>query len=314
MIAIVILNYNNVVDIKHCIDSVLQYESIDDLKFIIVDNGSLFKVYSDVENYLNEKFTGVLKIHENDIIKQILPKCTYLRLNNNYGYARGNNAGLELVYDDDEISHVMILNSDIVFTEKILPSLVKVCSNSNIGAVSPLLLQRDGIIDYCCARKALSKKELLLTFSYVFASRYALVLEKQRILKNNPHLISQHIVDIELPSGSCMLFRKKILQSIGAFDSNTFLYYEENILYKKILKLGLKNVLLTSSSCIHTGGVTTNKTKNAYFLKRCNYDSLLYYLTKYEKCSRVELLYFKITANVRLFRLWLGMIYHKIIK
>lgn len=45
------------------------------------------------------------------------------------------------------------------------------------------------------------------------------------------------IIEIELPSGSCMLFNKSFFQSIGSFDPNTFLYCEEDILYAKIKKL-----------------------------------------------------------------------------
>ena len=76
----------------------------------------------------------------------------------------------------------------------------------------------------------------------------------------------------------------------------------------------MKCVLLPMVSCIHTGGATTTSMKTAYFLKKCNYESVLYYLKTYEKCSRIELYYVIITAYLRLFRLWLGKKYKEIFK
>ena len=131
-------------------------------------------------------------------------------------------------------------------------------------------------------------------------------IENQKILKCSPDALQKESVDIEFPSGSCMMFRKEVLQKIDGFDPNTFLYYEENILYHKIQRVGQKCALIPSVSCIHTGGATTTSVKTAYFLKKCNLESLLYYLKVYECCSKWELLYVRLTGKLRLFRLWIG--------
>ena len=55
-------------------------------------------------------------------------------------------------------------------------------------------------------------------------------------------------MDIELPSGSCMMFNAEALRIIGGFDPNTFLYYEEDILYKK-LKANMQVQLQEKKEC-----------------------------------------------------------------
>lgn len=318
MVGIIILNYNNTKDIFNCIDSICDTTPIADVKILVVDNGSSTEVRTTVGKYLEEKFrdSSYTCLEGGDIDQQNidLPKMTYLVLSSNLGYARGNNAGIRLFLNDPTISEILILNSDIILTEDILPPLLKYLNSlDNVGAISPLLRKPNGNIDYCCARKNLSKKELLLTFSYIWAKQYSKALDNRKILITAPELMKDETVEIDLPSGSCMLFKKQVLKDIGGFDNGTFLYYEEDLLHRKLKEKGRVSYLVPSTSCIHVGGATTNNSKTAYFLKKCNYESLLYFLEKYETCSKVELFRFKFAARLRLFRLWLGMHYHKIV-
>ena len=56
-----------------------------------------------------------------------------------------------------------------------------------------------------------------------------------------------------------MLVKKDVFAAIGNFDPATFLYYEENILYRKLLKLNLRNYIATRLRCIHLGAATMVK-------------------------------------------------------
>lgn len=315
MLGIIILNYNNTSDVLACVESLTKYTDMTNVRIVVVDNGSKVALRDAVESSLLKLFDGSF-ISLDDIPQQnlILPLMTYLKLPSNVGYARGNNAGFALLEKMRSIEYVMVLNSDILFTSDIITSLLeKARSLPDIGALSPLLYKPDGEIDYCCARRSLCKKDMLVTFSYLFNKKYKSALEKRKILRESPELINQDKIEIDLPSGSCMLFKRAVFEALGGFDEGTFLYYEEDILNKKIKQMGLKNVLIPSVNCIHVGGATTNNTKSAFFLKKCNYESLLYYLQKYESCTRLELCYFKLSASLRLGRLYLGRLYHKLI-
>ena len=306
MVGIIILNYNNVKDIKECIDSLIRCMDMSIVKLLVVDNGSTIDNSLEVANYLRTKFVEIQEISKDSTVSK-LGAISYLRLSENLGYAKGNNEGLRFLYNDTDINYIMILNSDIIITEDFIPTIREhINCHKELAAVSPLLYKRNGEVDYCCARTSLSKADLLRTFSFVFNKQYIKALDSQKILKYSPNAVLKDSVDIEFPSGSCMMFRKQVLQDLEGFDPNTFLYYEENILCRKIQKLGLKCALIPSVSCIHTGGATTTSVKTAYFLKKCNLESLLYYLKMYEGCSELELLYVRLTGKLRLLRLWLG--------
>lgn len=310
MIGILILNYNNTDDIKKCIDSVCQYCMMDNIKIVVVDNGSKQNVYDDVGSYLYKTFNNQVSFIVCGENIERLNKVTYLRLSQNVGYARGNNEGLRLLFADTDIDDILVLNSDILLTCDIIPTLLNERQkHDNVATISPLLVHLNNKIDYSCARKNYSDLCLLFTFSYLFAHRCCKLRQRSDLLITNPQLLKESSFEIDLPSGSCMLVAKKVFREIGGFDENTFLYYEENILYEKFKLLKYKSYVVPKISCIHVGGSTTNSTKSSLFLKKCNYNSLIYYLRTYRNINVLKLMYLHLSANLRLFKMRLNTIF-----
>lgn len=314
--AVIILNYNNWEDTINCIKSIEKYNTAS-IKYIIVDNGSTRE--RTVEN-LDEFFTlnfkdNYCRVEENDVYDKGLKYITFLLSKNNDGYARGNNKGLKLSYVDDAIDNVMILNNDVLFVEDIIPILIKkqkkIC---DCAIMSPILYKKNmKEVDYNCARRNHTEWEIIITFllydknvlGYITRHR-----DKRYLLKNRSFLINRDAFEIDLPSGSCMFLKKTIMQELQGFDPNTFLYYEENILYKKVCALGLKNYLLPSLKCIHLGASTTSKSKSPLVIN-ANFQSAVYYLKTYCKLDfkqkmvlqLVEILY---PIKIKLLRLFKG--------
>ena len=86
--------------------------------------------------------------------------------------------------------------------------------------------------------------------------------------------------EISVPSGSCFFVDLSWFSGVNFFDSKTFLYEEEHILYEKILKTKNKVYLSTSSNVIHLGGKSTNSI-GVEFIKSHYLDSLKIYLIDY---------------------------------
>ena len=302
MLGIVILNYNNIQDIKSCVGSILNNTDSNAFRMVVVDNGSDICIRDSVQDalaeYSKQSFAVFDAIPANETV---LPLVSYLKLPENVGYSRGNNAGLDLLRMCDGIEEVMFCNSDILFTSDIVTPLLKELQDDNeIGALSPILYKPDGTIDLSCARLAYVQSDLIFTFSWLFSSLYKKRIRRKQLLLSHPEVIRNNKIEIDMPSGSCMLFKMSVLNQIDGFDPNTFLYYEEAILYEKLRSIGKRNYVMPSLSCIHTGGVTTGSTKPSYFLKKCNIDSLLYYMTKYMDASSVALLYIRFTGALSL--------------
>ena len=276
MVGIVILNYCNSGYTVACVESILQFSSTAP-RIVVVDNASPDDSMQSLGAYLQEH-PGVF---------------TLVRAERNGGYAQGNNVGLEVLEGDPEVSQVMILNNDVLFTSDIIPTLSEFLqAHPEAGIVSPLLRCRDGVsVDNTCARRDCSIREIVWTYLLYFTnicgilSRFA---DRRKILPGHPELLERPCVPIELPSGSCMLIDKALFRKIGWFDPGTFLYYEENILYRKLLSEGKISYMLPSVDCIHLGGVTTNKVPHSASYMKSSKSSGYYYATHYRRMSPLQ--------------------------
>lgn len=285
--SLLILNFNNVKDTINCIESIECYNTAP-IKYIVVDNGSSKPgVVDELHVFFERRFSQNYCKYDYEIGEKPsrLPYLSFVVSKTNDGYAQGNNKGLEYAYNDNEVDKVLIINNDVLFIEDIIPQLAHtVDENEDCAVISPLLLKKDGVsIDYNCARLAPSVWQVLLPYFFMYKD-FAGVLTRRKkelqILRKNPILAAESMVPIELPSGSCMMIDKKLMKQVDGFDPNTFLYYEENILYKKFSKLGKKSYLIPKLKCIHLGASTTKKSASTFTLK-AGIDSSRYYLESY---------------------------------
>lgn len=279
--AVIILEYNNANDTINCLRSLQQYNTAP-IKVIVVDNGSSnINVVKELDSFM-KTLGNYERIDEFSNFSKQLPDFALLVSATNDGYAAGNNKGLQLAYNDSEISTIMILNSDVLFFMDIIPKLLLDLHEIKDSAIfSPLLYKKDREgLDRNCARRAFSLKDIALTEFFLQFDPF-----KRRVQQKISVEPNIGIVPIELPSGSCMLFRKEMFQRIGGFDPVTFLYYEENILWEKIKVIGLRNYLDTDVGCIHLGATST-KCQASEFLVSENAKSQYYFADKYLHAPR----------------------------
>ena len=71
------------------------------------------------------------------------------------------------------------------------------------------------------------------------------------------------------------------------FDENTFLYYEENILYEKLKAENLYSYIDLKTKCIHLGASTTKKETKSIMYKY-SLDSMSYYFRTYKKATIIQ--------------------------
>lgn len=310
MTGIIILNYNNYEDTINCIESVCKYNT-SKVKFIVVDNGSSDKnVVDELDIYLEGKFSdSYTKVRDESPQLTTIPSAVLCVSDKNDGYARGNNKGLKIAFSDNTITDILILNNDVLFTSDIIPILRHhLYLNTNTAVISPLLYKRNGIdLDYNCARKNIKNNELILEYLLLDQNIWRIkekLKGKRLLLKQQPELMKLDSFEIELPSGSCMLVKKDVFESIGGFDSGTFLFYEENILFKKFQDLGLKSYLVPSVSCIHLGGESRSKVPSKFVINK-EAESALYYAKYFGDFNRIQLLLFSIT--IRFFKFLLKL-------
>ena len=116
-VSIIILNWNGSHLIKKYLPSVVQYSSPDIAEIIVADNGS-------TDDSL-------------EILTKDFPSVRVIKLDKNYGFAKGYNLAIEQI----STPYCILLNDDVRVTENWLePMLEFMENNPNIGALQPKLL------------------------------------------------------------------------------------------------------------------------------------------------------------------------------
>mgnify|MGYP000264462942 CR=1 FL=1 len=301
--AVIILNYNNYEDTINCIESVERFNT-SPIKYIIIDNGSTREgTIEAIDHYLSKKFNERYCCGNEDEFNGELSYVTFVVSATNDGYARGNNKGLNIAYNDSTIDSILILNNDVLFAADIIPYLRESYYNrlKDVAILSPILYKKNLLgLDYNCARNNIKITNLIrdniLHYYYAIRKFSAMQIHPDRylLLHGIPH---EEYLGIELPSGSCMFIDKLLFKSIGSFDPNTFLYWEENILFKKIESINKKNYLCTKCKCIHLGASSTTKS-SSIFIVNCSINSMLYYAKVYSGCTNMQFFLLKLSSNI----------------
>lgn len=112
MTAVIILNWNGFKDTIACLSSLYNI-LYNDFFIVLVDNGSTNQSVEEIKKWLDQNEKSYRIKEENDpLIETIKPKeCVFLTLKENYGFAKGNNKGVEYVQKLNP-SFYLCLNND----------------------------------------------------------------------------------------------------------------------------------------------------------------------------------------------------------
>jgi GT2 family glycosyltransferase len=287
---IVILNYGNFKDTINCIKSVYKYCTNQNLQIVVVDNGSENDSVAQISSFLNKtnwSFDLINKRSKSN--SQIVIISTHINL----GYAKGNNIGIRF-FLKQKVDYILILNNDILLTSNIIPLLTDCLEkNPDIGIISPLLMRNKEDIDYNCCRKNPSDNMFIFeSLAFLKIPIFKRIIDKKYLLKTNSDLKIKKFIYCDIVSGACILAKTVTWEKLNGFDENTFLYYEENILFEKLKQLNFKMALLPSVDVIHLGAKSTKKVLSIEILK-IELNSLLYYLKNYRKINTYKLKFIK---------------------
>ena len=238
-ISIAIVTYNNSSVIKKCLYSI--FETIKNLKFelIIVDNGS-----SDNNVEIIEKDFKNVRLIKND---------------KNVGFGVAHNIAIKLAKG----RYHLVLNPDIIFTENSIEKLLNFMEkNPDVGLISPKIVSPDGTIQYLCKRSPCVFDLCIRRFTPGFIQK----LFKKRIdffeMKDTGY---NKIMDVCYLSGSFMLFRKSVLEKIGGFDENFFMYSEDADITHRIGEIS-RALFYPYTSVVHLWERGSHKNIKLFFI------------------------------------------------
>ncbi|MEN6290584.1 MAG: glycosyltransferase family 2 protein [Methanobacterium sp.] len=271
-VTIIIMNWNGWENIIECLQYLFQinYPNYD---VIIVDNHSEDDSLSKIRQYCTElnfksdfdhKCVELLEFTENEFksaknmekgayASYVNKKLVLIKNEDNYGFAEGNNRGIQFALHMFNPEYILLLNNDTIVDKNFLNELVNVAEHDeNVGSVQSLLLKPGGkVID------SLGHEVLMWAG-----------IDKEM----NSEFKNDFYENVEI-FGSCAaaaLYRTHILKEVGFFDKDFFAVYEDLDLSWKIRLEGYKSILAVKSIVFHKRGLskTLSEVRNFDLLKQ----------------------------------------------
>ncbi|MFT3738294.1 MAG: glycosyltransferase family 2 protein [Breznakibacter sp.] len=232
-ISIVIVNYNVKHFLELCLHSVREASRQFEVEVLVVDNNS----------------------HDGscDMLRKFFPEVKLVANADNLGFGKANNQAIRMA----EGQFVLLLNPDTIITERTLADCSEFMRlHPDAGALGVHMVSGDG--NYLReSKRALPTPKVaffkmsgmanLFPRSKIFAKYHLGYLSKD----------STHAV--EILSGAFMFIRKKVLDEIGLFDEQFFMYGEDIDLSYRIILGGYGNYYLGGTRIIHFKGESTKK-------------------------------------------------------
>ena len=256
-LAIAILNWNGLGLLKRFLPSLCKYTPETD-QIYIIDNCS----EDDSVNFIKKNFERIKVI----------------KLNKNYGYAKGYNIGLKNI--NAEI--ICLLNNDVEvsknWTEPIIQQFKK---EKNTAVIQPKLKNQEDkrYFDYAGAAGGFLDK---YGYPYCNGRIYNVVDTDENQYEK--------IYDIFWASGACFFMRKKYFEAAGKFDEKFWAHMEEIDLCWRLKNMGF-DIKYNYKSTVYHVNAATLKTEN-YRKTYYNFRNQLYMLTK-NSCDNLFLILFE---------------------
>lgn len=223
-VAIVVLNWNGAKILEDAINSLLK-QDYSSYKIIIVDNGSIDSS-RDIITKIKAKNTDLVEVILNDT---------------NLGFAGGVNVGIKYALDNN-FHYVALFNNDAVAQKDWLSNLLSSFdSASTLGAVTGLLLHRNG-------------KTIDSTGDWY--SYWGLPFPRNR---DEPVQNAPQSGFIFGASGGATLYKTEMFKEIGMLDDRFFAYFEDVDISFRAQIAGYKFYFNKEAIAYHIQGATSSK-------------------------------------------------------
>lgn len=252
-LSIIIVNYNVKYFLEQCLASVRRAAAGMEVEVIVVDNHSTDGSVA----YLQPLF----------------PEVQFIALAHNPGFAKANNLALPHCRGQ----YLLFLNPDTIIAEDTLSKTIAFMeAHPDAGALGIRMLDGSGRFlpeskrGFPSPLTSLYKQlglHRLFPHSTVFARYYL------------GHLPNHENNVVDVLAGAFMLLRKEVLDKVGSFDEQFFMYGEDIDLSYRITQAGWKNYYFADSSIIHFKGESTAKHSMRYV--KVFYQAMLLFVKKH---------------------------------
>lgn len=185
-----------------------------------------------------------------EMVEERFPGAELIRNDRNLGFGGANNIAFRRV----EGRHVLLLNSDTIVRADTLRTLVEFMdAHPEAGAAGCKILNPDGSLQLDCRRgfpTPMSAFWKLTGLSRLFP-------RSRRFARYNlTYLDPEETNEVDALSGSCMIVRRRVLEEVGGFDEDYFMYGEDLDWCYRMRRAGWRIYYVPATQIIHFGGAS----------------------------------------------------------
>ena len=242
-VSIITINYNSSKFTIKLVRSILaNINSLSDYEIIIIDNASYEHEYKMLNSPLLPNDSRI-KVYRNKV---------------NNGFSGGNMDG----YNKSSGEYLLFINNDCECKNDVLQPLIRYMQNNDkAGLLTGKVIGLDG--------KYTGTHKLFPSLSRsLFGNEFVRWISKNKFISPKEKIIKP--TKVEVVTGAFMFFRRSLFEKINGFDTQFFLYCEEEDISKRVWGYGKEVFMLPEPEVIHEHGGSTKENvlglRNEFFI------------------------------------------------
>lgn len=259
-VSIVLVNYNTKEITSNCVKSIFENTKGINFEIIVVDNNST----DGSAQHFRKEFGEKIKLIESK---------------KNLGFGGGANIGIK----ESTGKYILLLNTDTIITDNTIKNIFDFMEeekNQNIAVIGVLLTDENGFVlqshgEFLPFRAGIN--EFVLK-AFLPKRVNKSLLKNVKIEEYKEKLFGdREFIEVDYIIGADMFIRKSVIDEVGMFDEQFFMYFEEADLQIRIRRKGYKIGLIKNGSIIHLESKSFKVSNNKRTMKMV---SFLKYLRK----------------------------------
>ena len=206
-------------------------------------------------------------------VKKRFPQVKLIANSENLGFGRANNQAI----NQSSGKYLCIINPDTIVQEDTFSTLLSFFDkHPSAGALSCKILNPDGTLQLACRR---SFPTPWVAFTKI--AGLAKMFPNSRLFGryNLTFLDPAEVADVEAISGSFMLVRREVVDKVGGFDEDFFMYGEDLDWCYRIRQGGWKIYYVPHTQIIHFKGESSKKSPLAQ--RKLFYEAMNLFVNKH---------------------------------
>lgn len=270
-ISVIIVNYNVKDYLLQCLRSL---------------NASVGSVTTEVIVVDNDSHDGSV-----DELQPLFPSVRWIALDENIGFGRANNVGLEHASG----RYVLYLNPDTIIGADTLSVMCKFLDeHPKTGIAGCKVLNPDGSFQVACRRGLPTP---WVSFCKLFGLQRLFPSSKLFAGYNLTYLPVDATYAVDALIGAFMVGRTDLMRSLGGFDPAFFMYGEDIDLCYRVQQAGFDVTYVHTTSIVHYKGESTKR--SSINEVRVFYDAMEIFAKKHFGGSRIFLAFLRLGIGVR---------------